>query len=134
MSEPMSETSRRDFLLSSGVFAAGVLGSPALASMQQQDSKQGTGFASTQPATSPQSGSVPGITEQTFAEAEKLAGISFTDKERAQMARSIRDQVELIKSRLDKKKMLPGILAPALTFDPRVPGIKYEQKQVPIVR
>ena len=109
---------RREFLLTSGVFAAGMLASPLLSSAQQQDNGATTKPAS-QPASQPDE-SVPGITVETFAEAEKLACLEFTDAERKMMKASIADQIGNIKARL-KYPFPPNALAPALVFDPILP-------------
>jgi Asp-tRNA(Asn)/Glu-tRNA(Gln) amidotransferase A subunit family amidase len=127
-----SDSTRRDFLVSTGVLAAGLIGAPALAKAQAPSAGTSTG-ASTRPASPATGGTVPGVNEQTFAEAEKLAGISFSDSERKQMARSIGEQVELLRARIEKKKPVPNILQPALTFDPRVKGVPYDPKQMPVV-
>ena len=138
--DSVEAATRRDFLLAGGVFAAGVIAAPATARFQNQQSK----FPQTKPATQPQaqpqsepasqpSGRVPGITPETFAEAEKLAGIEFTDAERQMMASSIAEQLANAKARL-KEPYPPNELAPALVFDPRLPGVKLSIDQRPIVR
>ncbi len=144
-----SQNSRRDFLVSTGMLAAGIIGTPALAQSMPAPRPAGPstppnvpaagggpgvapGAAAASAATQP-SGRVPGVNEHTFAEAEKLAGITFTDGERKQMARSIGEQVGLMRDRIEKKKFVPNILQPAQTFDPRIPGMTYEAKQMPLL-
>lgn len=61
------------------------------------------------------------ITEATFAEAEKLAGVEYTPAERRQMLASVEDQIARAVSR--RQHALPHALAPATTFDPRLPGV-----------
>ena len=61
------------------------------------------------------------ISQATIAEAEKLAGIAFTDAERAQMAKSIADQVETFRSRASFGA-LDNDLAPAQVFRVLLPG------------
>lgn len=56
-----------------------------------------------------------GITEVSLREAEKLAGITFTDTERAQMLRTISDQVATYAARA-KFGAIPNTLAPAQVF------------------
>jgi len=56
-----------------------------------------------------------GITAATIAEAEKLAGITFTDTERAQMLRTMSEQVEGLKRRTPFGPV-PNALAPAQVF------------------
>ncbi len=64
------------------------------------------------------------ITAQTIAEAEKLAGVVFTDDERAVIAANIADDVNRFKRRM--AQTFPNELAPAQTFDPRLPGRSYD--------
>lgn len=136
-----SDATRRDFLLTTGVFAAGAMvATPAWARLQQQESKfpqtQPASSPATKPATAPASrpdGSVPGVTKETFAQAEKLAGITFTDDEREMLSKTIADQLELSKARL-KHPLPPNTLAPALVFNPILPGTKIAFSQRPIVR
>ena len=62
-------------------------------------------------------------TTDTIAEAERLAGVSFTDAEREQMLGEVNGrlaQLEALRA-VDK----PNTLAPALIFDPRLPGVDY---------
>lgn len=72
------------------------------------------------------------ITERTLAEAEKLFGLQFTEEERRQVIGGIiadpeegffSDQLKSLSTR--RNQSLPNSLAPALTFDPRVPGVSY---------
>src|SRR5207253_1769595 len=73
------------------------------------------------------------ITPNTIEEAEKLAGIEFTPRKRETIARTIRGQVRRVKHR-QSMPLPPNELAPALTFDPRLPGMKFDREQRPIVR
>ncbi len=57
-----------------------------------------------------------------IAAAEVLAGIAFTPAKREMMAKSIGQQVERFKHRQTIPLAENG-LAPALTFDPRPPGM-----------
>jgi len=61
------------------------------------------------------------ITDSTIAEAEKLAGISFTEKERAQMAKTVADQLDNFAAR-GKFGPLDNQLAPAQVFRVLLPG------------
>ena len=72
------------------------------------------------------------ITERTIAEAEKLFGVNFTQEERRQMLGgtvetdedgTFANQVETLTSR--RKHEIPNSLAPATSFDPRLPGVDY---------
>ena len=99
----MKETTRRN-LLRSG--AAGITGLAALA-----------GRAGAQEKT------MDGVSPATIANAEQLAGVSYTDAERAQMVSAIEDQLSAIQQLRAVDK--PNTLAPAQTFDPRLPRIDY---------
>ncbi len=74
-------------------------------------------------------GSQPGeagnkdITLRTFAEAEKLTGVPNTEAERAQLLRTIDGQIGRARQ-LRELGMDNGGPAPALVFDPRLPGSK----------
>ena len=100
----MQRTSRRDMLK---VGAAGLAGLGAIA-----------GRASAQEA-SQMGPSVSGI-----AEAEKLAGVNYTSAEREQMIPTLEEQLTAIQQLRALEK--PNSLAPAQTFDPRLPGIAYD--------
>lgn len=72
------------------------------------------------------------ITERTLAEAEKLFGLQFSSAERQQIlqARSeespdgfFASQLESLQKR--RAQAIPDSLAPATTFDPRLPGADY---------
>jgi Asp-tRNA(Asn)/Glu-tRNA(Gln) amidotransferase A subunit family amidase len=60
------------------------------------------------------------ITTRTIAEAEKLQGISFTPAEREQMLGDLEGKLEAL-ARLRAADM-PNTDAPALLFDPKLPG------------
>ena len=60
------------------------------------------------------------IDDATIAAAERLAGVSYTDAERAQMRDNLAVQVELARQR--RAIRLPNPLPPATLFDPRLPG------------
>jgi Asp-tRNA(Asn)/Glu-tRNA(Gln) amidotransferase A subunit family amidase len=72
------------------------------------------------------------ITERTLAEAEKLFGLEFSEAERRQILGGPVEEAEdgffarQIAS-LEKRRgqALPNSLAPALSFDPRLPGVDY---------
>lgn len=72
------------------------------------------------------------ITERTLAEAEKLFGLEFSEAERRQMlggpAEESEDgffatQLESLKKR--RAMTIDNSVAPATTFDPRLPGVDY---------
>jgi Asp-tRNA(Asn)/Glu-tRNA(Gln) amidotransferase A subunit family amidase len=60
------------------------------------------------------------ITTEDIAGAERLAGVAYTDAERALMLDNIASQIELARQR--RAVSLPGTLPPATRFDPRLPG------------
>ena len=70
------------------------------------------------PAPAPASGS---ISADTIAEAEKLSGIAFTERERAQMAKSIAGQIATFRARAPFGA-LDNQLAPAQVFRVLLPG------------
>jgi len=72
------------------------------------------------------------ITERTLAEAEKLFGLQFSKEERQQILGGpvensedgfFAQQVESLGKR--RAQEIPNSLAPATTFDPRLPGVDY---------
>lgn len=96
----------------------------------------GAGTAHAQPAEAPRPEGAEGenaITPETIAQAEKLAGIEFTDGERRMLARTVGRQAAGFRERA-AHGTLPNDLAPAWTFDPRLPGMTFEQEQRPLVR
>ena len=100
-------STRRSFLVAGGAAAAATtLPAVALQSVVQPGTADGTG---------------PQITETTLAEAEKLAAVEFTSKERKQILSDIADEVERHRGR--RSVELPNTLAPATMFDPRLPGM-----------
>ena len=62
----------------------------------------------------------PGITNATLAEAEKLAAIEFTEKERTEVLTGIGDEIERYRRR--RTVELPNGLGPAVVFAARLPG------------
>ena len=72
------------------------------------------------------------ITERTLAEAEKLFGLQFSEAERQQILGGpieeaadgfFAEQVKSLNKRRDQN--MPNSLAPAMKFDPRLPGVSY---------
>ncbi len=123
-----SDSSRREFLLTSGVFAAGALmTAPALAQQQQPppaSQPQPPDDDDDEGASGPASRPAP-VDVAVIAAAEQLAGIAFTDSERAMMAGTIREQVAMLASRQTLPRFANS-LAPALKFDPRLPGMSFD--------
>ena len=110
--------SRRRFLKVSGagsatILASGLVTSPSKAQQELplEDSLLSGG------------GAPAGVTDNTFAEAEKLFGLEFTPSERSLMLTSVNDQVEAA-SRIRALKMPNDGPAPATMFDPRLPQTK----------
>ena len=60
------------------------------------------------------------ITKETIATAEEIAGVSFTDDERAMMVRNLTQQKQAIDTL--HKVALDNSNSPALVFDPVPPG------------
>lgn len=80
------------------------------------------------------------ITERTLAEAEKLFGLAFTQDERRLILGGpveeaeegyFVEQVENLESM--RSRDIPNSLAPALTFDPRIPGVSYGEQANAVV-
>lgn len=76
------------------------------------------------------------ITERTLAEAEKLFGISFTEAERRQMLGGAIEEAEdgnfmtqVASLQKRRSQEIPAALAPATSFDPRLPGIDYGSQE-----
>ncbi|MFM2045695.1 MAG: hypothetical protein RLY86_4271 [Pseudomonadota bacterium] len=105
--------------LSAGALSAGALSAAGLAPVP----------ALAQPtATLP---AAPGLTAEVVAAAEKLAAVTNTDAERAQMLATLEEQVERL--RILRTLAPPNDLAPASTFDPRLPGIAYPAQENRVV-
>lgn len=80
------------------------------------------------------------ITERTLAEAEKLFGLRFTEDERRLILGGPIEEAEdgFFAEQLKNLESLrsvgiPNSLAPALTFDPRIPGISYPAQSNSVV-
>ncbi len=125
-----NSATRREFILTGGVVAAAST-LPASAIGVQQDKPS-------QPPTEPpepedtKSEDGDTITEATFAEAEKLAGVRFTAKERTQMLRGIKGEVDRYHKR--RSQELPNGLGPAAVVDPRFPGVRLVDVPNKVVR
>jgi Asp-tRNA(Asn)/Glu-tRNA(Gln) amidotransferase A subunit family amidase len=73
------------------------------------------------------------ITKETIAIAEEIAGVSFTDEERAMMVRNLTNQKQLIDA-LHKISLDNGV-APAVVFDPVPAGVTLPAKRAqPMIR
>jgi Asp-tRNA(Asn)/Glu-tRNA(Gln) amidotransferase A subunit family amidase len=120
----MPHPTRRDLLSTAGAAAAAViLPRSAIGQPQPQPT---TPVPADSPSPTP-------ITPDTVAAAEVVAGLSFTQPKREMLAKSLAPQI----ARFQRRRTLPfppNDLAPALTFDPRLPGMKFDREQRPIVR
>jgi Asp-tRNA(Asn)/Glu-tRNA(Gln) amidotransferase A subunit family amidase len=76
------------------------------------------------------------ITERTLAEVEKVFGLAFSPAERQQILGGtveedadgfFAQQIETLQNR--RSHDIPNSLAPATSFDPRLPGIEYGQQE-----
>src|SRR5688572_32489620 len=67
------------------------------------------------------------ITKDTIAAAEEIAGVTFTDEERAMMVRSLtqtRQQIEAL-----HKVTIDNATPPAILFEPVPPGVTLPAKK-----
>jgi Asp-tRNA(Asn)/Glu-tRNA(Gln) amidotransferase A subunit family amidase len=80
--------------------------------------------ASAQQAPAP---AAPVPTADQLAGAERLAGVAYTEAERAQVLATISDQLEAIRVLRTIEK--PNALHPAQVFNPRVAGVAYPEQR-----
>jgi Asp-tRNA(Asn)/Glu-tRNA(Gln) amidotransferase A subunit family amidase len=71
------------------------------------------------------------ITARSLAEAEKLIAVEYSPEQRELVLIDLEEQINRIKNL--RNVSLPNALAPALTFDPRLPDTDFEREQRPIV-
>lgn len=95
----LSPMDRRAFM---GYFSAIGLGATALPELLWQAAQQGP------------------VTKEMIAQAERLAGLEFTDQERELMLEGVNDN--LAAYRRLREVTIPNEVAPALQFDPLLPG------------
>ncbi|MFQ5651975.1 MAG: amidase [bacterium] len=69
------------------------------------------------------------LTKGMVAEAEKVAGLEFTDEERELMLEDLQEYLENYEE--IRKIHLDNSVVPALRFDPRLPGMPVERTQRP---
>lgn len=62
--------------------------------------------------------------------AERVAGVRHTAEERAQLLATLDEQLALVQQR--RRFMPDNALAPACTFDPRLPGVRYDLEAAPL--
>lgn len=122
------DLSRRQVIAGAAV-GAGVVGLAACGPGEDPADKKKAGSRSDAPSSlgdlEPEADTeaLPEVTKTTLAEAEKLAGVSYTHKERAQILETIEGHLTRV-ARL-RELGLANPEFPALTFDPRLPGRKY---------
>ena len=115
-----NSATRREFILTSGVVAAAsTLPASAIGARQDKPSQR---LPEPPELADTKSEDADAITEATFAEAEKLAGVQFTAKERTQMLQGIKGEVDRYRQR--RSQELPNGLGPAAVVDPRFPGVR----------
>ena len=119
-------TTRRDFLAGSAALAAG-----GLAACDVDAGGADGGGADGGGADGAQTGGADAgladITAATIAEAEKLHGVVYTPEERDQLVQTIGSQIAGVLQLRDVPRELS--LQPAITFDPRLPGVAYPEQE-----
>jgi Asp-tRNA(Asn)/Glu-tRNA(Gln) amidotransferase A subunit family amidase len=68
------------------------------------------------------------VTKQMIANAEKVAGLEFTEEEREEMLRGLEQNVEQWEQL--RAVPLPNSVPPAVQFDAQLPGVPYPMAQV----
>ena len=123
-----STTSRRDFLATSAAVAAGSLACQPDADGGSAAPGRAAAPGANESAPQPAAPQPPTeITAATIAEAEKLHGVTYTPEERDQLVQSIGGQTAGVLQLRDVPRELS--LQPAITFDPRLPGVSYPEQQ-----
>jgi Asp-tRNA(Asn)/Glu-tRNA(Gln) amidotransferase A subunit family amidase len=110
------DPTRRDFIATAATLAAVGAGTAELAS---GDPPTDTII----PVETASFADIPNISTRTLEEAEKLAGISFTRKERKQILKTIGEQQSMLAARVAQGG-LPNQLPPAEIFRAKVPGTR----------
>ncbi|HZD05409.1 MAG TPA: hypothetical protein VE173_10835, partial [Longimicrobiales bacterium] len=62
----------------------------------------------------------PEVTKEMVEEAEKVAGVEFTDEEREMMLRGLDDNLEAYRAL--REQSIPNSVPPAIRFEPDLPG------------
>ena len=77
-----------------------------------------------------QEGKLKKITKAILQEAEKMAGLEFTDSERELMVEGLNGHLE----KYEKLRQVPldNSVAPAIQFNPILPGMSFQQERVPL--
>ena len=122
---------RRDFIAKAASLAAVGAGTASLAQSDSNPSHETKSVApekATSIADLTPKGQVKdaNISTRTLEEAEKLAGISFTPKEREQILKTINEQRSILAARLAQGP-LPNQLPPAEIFRAKIPGTRLQR-------
>jgi len=123
----MADASRRDLLLAAMAGAAGLS-----ACAEPEAPEEGGGDRLRQAAGGASEADGIAISLETVRAAEKIAALEFADEERAQMLDALGSAAESL-VQLRKLKH-PNDLQPALVFDPRLRGVRYDLRQGADVR
>ena len=118
-----SRATRRDFLRSTGLLAACAVPGAVPGAVVGEVAEPGSADAAL-PAQD--GGAEPAITTDTIAEAEKLTGIEFTDRERAMILEGMDENLARYAQR--RRQVLPNAVAPATVFDPRLEGMAFDER------
>jgi hypothetical protein len=136
-SEGHMSTSRREFLIAS---SATMLGTTTPANAQTLTGTDKQNPAEPTPGSPPAFGTAtpigPEVSPATFAEAEKLAQVSMTEKDRAQAAQNWRNSMAALYERRTgpRKLELGPALVPYSQWNPVLPGHKGIPKRNRFVR
>lgn len=71
----------------------------------------------------------PAITAQILSEAEKIAGLEFTDEEREAMVQGLNSNLRSYRQL--REQPIPNEVPPALVFDPVLPGMEVPTTSLP---
>ena len=118
MSKPKNTQVSRRGLLAAGAMGATLMGSKVIA---QENKTQGDDL------TEESKMDADALNPKIVACAEKLIPIEYTDAERAQLLNGFENQLQSIASL--RAQNFENELAPALTFDPRLPGKSFAKQK-----
>lgn len=69
------------------------------------------------------------VTKEILADAEQVAGLEFTDEEREMMLRGLNRNLQAYEAL--REYQIPNSVAPAVVFDPQLPGREYPTEDLP---
>lgn len=69
------------------------------------------------------------VTKEILADAEQVAGLEFTDDEREMMLRGLNRNLQAYEAL--REYQIPNSVAPAVVFDPQLPGREYPTEDLP---